>query len=113
MIHLRDRNSGRLPAEEVEPIPSLNDSFPLDREVESAASAAQKALQDVVAPKLHCQLMAGNSRLPYHDHRRPDLQAVTNVKIPLQQPFGREVLAEHSVGKLRSRQLSAPECMML
>src|SRR5258706_11523238 len=59
----------------------------LHGEVETGAAALKKTFDDVVAPKLHRELVAREPRLRDHQLSRTNSKLVTDVDFPLEYSF--------------------------
>ena len=84
--------------EELKVILYRDGTFLFDGEVETAAAAAQKAIDHIVALKLGGQLVAGHTRLANDHDRGANLEAIADVKFVFHETLGGEVLAEHAPG---------------
>ena len=78
--------------------------FPLaqDREIEPGAFALEKPFQDVATIKSDPKFVARHPRLRDHELGGANAKAIAYSCLILQNPFGREVLAEGSHGQLDS-----------
>jgi hypothetical protein len=84
-----------------------------DGEVEAASPARQETLEHVVTIEPESHLVAGDARLGDLEDCGPDAQAVAHEERVLAQPFGGEVLAEHTPRKWHAGQLPPPVFVML
>jgi len=112
-VHLFDGESLRGPAQKLKRVAGSYRTLFFHREVDSAASADKEAFQHVISLELSRQFVAGSARLPHHYDCGPDLQAVSNMKIPFAQILRREILPKHSPRKIGAGQLVPPERIML
>jgi hypothetical protein len=81
--------------------------------VETGATASQEALHHVISAESEPKLETRHSWLRHEELGGTYADPITDPDVRLEQPFGREVLPEHSPWEIVPRKLSAPVLVVL
>src|SRR5262249_34441212 len=100
LVQFRNRESIGIAMHELDGRERLHFAFVRDREVETAATAGEKAPDHILAIEADGELIAGQARLRHSENSGADLQLITDAERVFPKALSREILAEVSVNKI-------------
>ena len=113
ICNINNRHPALRSLDELDRVAGRDFSLALRREIETGSLALQESLHQVRTLEANPELETGHPRLRHDELGRADAKTIANLHLILEQTFAREILAESSVGKIRSRKLALPKRIVL